>query len=107
MFITVLHRIDETKSDVDYNFTDVNENDYFSNAVAWGSENNIISGYSDTEFAPNDNITREQMVSILKRFAEYKQIDTSIIDILDSYSDTEDISGLCCFCFQWAWEMKL
>jgi len=67
MFITVLYRIDgETKSDVDYTFTDVNENDYFSNAVAWGSENNIISGYSDTEFAPNDNITREQMVSILK-----------------------------------------
>ena len=103
MFITVLHRIDgETKSDVDYNFTDVNENDYFSNAVAWGSENNIISGYSDTEFAPNDNITREQMVSILKRFAEYKQIDTSIIDTLDSYSDTEDISDYAVSAFQWA-----
>ena len=103
MFITVLHRIDgETKSDVDYNFTDVNENDYFSNAVAWGSENNIISGYSDTEFAPSDNITREQMVSILKRFAEYKQIDTSIIDTLDSYSDTEDISDYAVSAFQWA-----
>ena len=81
---------------------DVNENDYFSNAVAWGSENNIISGYSDTEFAPNDNITREQMVSILKRFAEYKQIDTSIIDTLDSYSDTEDISDYAVSAFQWA-----
>ena len=103
MFETVLHRIDgETKSDVDYTFTDVNENDYFSNAVAWGSENNIISGYSDTEFAPNDNITREQMVSILKRFAEYKQIDTSISDTPDSYSDPEQFR-LCCFCFQWAW----
>ena len=103
MFVTVLHRIDgETKSDVDYTFTDVNENDYFSNAVAWGSENNIISGYSDTEFAPNDNITREQMVSILKRFAEYKQIDTSIIDTLDSYSDTEDISDYAVSAFQWA-----
>lgn len=103
MFITVLHRIDgETKSDVDYTFTDVNENDYFSNAVAWGSENNIISGYSDTEFAPNDNITREQMVSILKRFAEYKQIDTSISDTLDSYSDTEYISDYAVSAFQWA-----
>ena len=108
MFITVLYRIDgETKSDVDYNFTDVNENDYFSNAVAWGSENNIISGYSDTEFAPNDNITREQMVSILKRFAEYKQIDTSIIDTLDSYSDTEDISDYAVSAFQWACGNKI
>ena len=69
--------------------------------------NNIISGYSDTEFAPNDNITREQMVSILKRFAEYKQIDTSIIDTLDSYSDTEDISDYAVSAFNGLAEMKL
>ena len=42
------------------------------------------------------------MVSILKRFAEYKQIDTSIIDTLDSYSDTEDISDYAVSAFQWA-----
>lgn len=103
MFITVLHRIDgETKSDVDYTFSDVNENDYFANAVAWGSENDIISGYSDTEFAPNDNITREQMAAILLRYAEYKGIDTSNIDTLDNYSDTETISDYAVSAFQWA-----
>ena len=38
----------------------------------------------------------------LSRFAEYKQIDTSIIDTLDSYSDTEDISDYAVSAFQWA-----
>ena len=60
-----------------------------------------------TEFAPNDNITREQMVSILKRFAEYKQIDTSISDTLDSYSDTEYISIMLFLLSNGLAEMKL
>ena len=47
------------------------------------------------------------MVSILKRFAEYKQIDTSIIDTLDSYSDTEDISDYAVSAFQWACGNKI
>ena len=47
------------------------------------------------------------MVSILKRFAEYKQIDTSIIDTLDKDSDTEDISIMLFLLSNGLAEMKL
>ena len=57
MFITVLHRIDgETKSDVDYNFTDVNENDY-SQMLSLGAVRIILFQVTATRNCPNDNIT--------------------------------------------------
>ena len=49
---------------------------------------------SETEFAPEENITREQMAAILYRYAQYKETDTSIGDDTNilSYDDYTDIS---------------
>lgn len=104
MFVTVLHRIDgEPETDGDYSFTDVPENAYYADAVAWGSANGIIAGYSDTEFAPDDKITREQMAAILWRYAKYKDADVSVgedTNIL-SYTDAYDISEYAIPAIQW------
>ena len=48
-------------------FTDVKDTDWFANAVKYVYNNNIIKGYDDTTFAPNDNLTRGQLVTILHR----------------------------------------
>ena len=46
------------------------DNAYYTDAVRWAAENNIVSGISDDEFAPNIKITREQMAAIIYRYAK-------------------------------------
>ena len=48
-------------------FTDVKEGDYFYDAVLWAVANGITTGCSETEFAPNDNCTRAQVVTFMWR----------------------------------------
>ena len=94
MFVTILHRIDGEKNEGENVFADVPEDAYYRNAVAWASANGIVMGMSDTEFAPDVNITREQMAAILYRYAKYKNLDTSAGDNTNilSYDDFGDIS---------------
>lgn len=96
MFITVMHRIsDLARSEKTAPFTDVSPDEWYSEAVAWGYESGIISGVSETEFAPNTSITREQIATILYRYAKYKgsDVDTKAENAdLSEYSDAEQIS---------------
>ncbi len=94
MFVTVLHRIDGEIKAGENHFTDVAEDAYYRNAVAWASANGIVNGISDTEFAPEENITREQMAAILYRYAQYKKLDVTVGDSTNilSYKDFDEIS---------------
>ena len=51
-------------------FEDVNDGDYYQEAVAWAQTNGIAAGVSSTEFAPNQNVTRAQLVTFLYRYAQ-------------------------------------
>ncbi len=105
MFVTVLYRMEnEPAVNKSIPFADVKADDYYSNAVIWAQQNNIVNGINDTEFAPNANITREQMVTILYRYAQYKGYDVSIgedTNIL-SYTDFDKISEYAVPAMQWA-----
>ena len=68
MIASILYRLQDSPT-VEENgtFSDVLEGSWYSDAVIWASENNIMSGYSQTQFGPNDAVTREQFASILWR----------------------------------------
>ena len=86
------------------NFKDVSANDWYYYAIRWASANNIAGGYGNGSFGPNDSITREQMVTILWRYAKTKGIDVSVgedTNIL-SYSDIADLSEYAIPAMQWA-----
>lgn len=76
MLTTILYRYDmlmnnskETESsDVEIDFKDIKQGSYYSDAVAWAVKNNIVSGYNDTTFAPDDMVTREQIALMLYRY---------------------------------------
>ena len=74
-FATILHRM-EGKPEVTggKNFHDVEKDQFYTNAVLWASQDDvgIISGYEDGNFGPADEMTREQMVVMMRRYAEYK-----------------------------------
>ena len=104
MIVTILHRMLDTPAAQPSEFTDVDANAYYANAVAWASENGIVGGYGNGIFAPNDAITREQLAAILFRFAEARGYDVSIgedTNIL-SYDDFSDVSEYAIPAFQWA-----
>ena len=93
MFVTILYRM-ENEPNVDISiipFTEVESGSYYEKAVAWTNENGIIKGVSETEFAPNDTITREQMAAIIYRYAIFKGLDISTVNDT-SYADSADIS---------------
>ncbi|WP_298034660.1 5'-methylthioadenosine/adenosylhomocysteine nucleosidase [uncultured Dysosmobacter sp.] len=85
-------------------FSDVNEDQYYADAVAWGSANGIVQGYTDGTFAPNRPITREQLAAILYRYAKLKGYDVSVgedTNIL-SFSDFQQIGEYAIPAMQWA-----
>ena len=51
-------------------FKDVNEKDYYYDAILWASENEIVFGYDDGTFRPNATVTRAQFVTFLWRYSD-------------------------------------
>ncbi len=83
-------------------FSDVDAGSYYENAVAWASDNEIVTGYGDGIFGPNDPITREQMSAILYRYAIYKGYNVAERADISAFSDYEDISDYARESIAWA-----
>ena len=94
MLVTVLYRLEGSPDVAGYEnrFTDVSEDAYYYDALLWGAHNNISNGYVDGRFAPDDTLTREQLVTFLNRYANYKGYGTEVYSDLDGYSDAQQIS---------------
>ena len=107
MIVTILWRLEGSPAESKAEFSDVNQNDYFCNAVAWGAANNIVSGYSADKFAPDDNATREQLTAIIYRYASFKKYDTTGLSVLDAYADKNSVSEYAVDAFKWAIANKI
>jgi len=83
-------------------FTDVPESAWFAKAIIWASDNGIVAGKGD-KFDVNGNITREEVATILCKYAtNYKQYDTSGRASLDAYEDKATISNWAVNNMSWA-----
>ena len=73
MVVTVLYRNESLPdiSGLDNPFTDVAAEMYYTNAVIWAAENDIVLGYGDGRYGPNDYVTREQLAAILYRYQTF------------------------------------
>ena len=101
--VTILHRLaGEPEPGGDSGFADVETGTWYTDAVAWAAQNGIVNGVSDTEFAPGDNITREQLAVILYRYAAYQGYDVSQRADLSGFGDAESISGYAQEALSWA-----
>ena len=105
MLVAILYRAEgEPAVNKSIPFSDVDANAYYSNAVVWAQQNGIVNGVTENEFAPENNITREQIAAIMFRFAKYKGYDVSVgenTNIL-SYTDAESISEYAISAMQYA-----
>lgn len=105
MLVTVLYRNENSPAVNKGNvFEDVKDDMYYADAVSWAKDNKIISGVTETLFSPDTNITREQIVLIMHRYAKYKNYDVSVgenTNIL-SYEDFQSISEYAIEAMQYA-----
>ncbi len=94
MIVTILYRLagspDLPESNWGYPYADVDSGAYYSMPVYWARMNDLVTGYSDTQFGPDDVITREQLTAILYRYADYLGLDTDTGFIPDKYYDFSD-----------------
>ena len=101
--VTILYRLaGEPEPGGDSGFSDVAAGTWYTDAVAWAAENGIVNGVSETEFAPGKDITREQLATILFRYAEAKGYDVSARADLSAYPDADQIQSYAAESVAWA-----
>ena len=105
-FATILHRIEGKPAAAYTNrFPDVPDGQFYSTAVLWAAEAEVVTGYTDSGyFGTNDPITREQMVVMMYRYADYKKYDISKTADLSSFSDAGRVSEFAETAMKWAVE---
>ena len=105
MIATILWRL-EGSPVVDYTLTfdDVDLSSWYGEAVRWAASEGIVTGYGNNKFGPDDPITREQMATMLYRYAQHKGYDVSIGENTNllSYTDFADLGEYAISAMQWA-----
>ncbi|MBO4831066.1 MAG: S-layer homology domain-containing protein [Oscillospiraceae bacterium] len=103
MIVTMLWRLEGSPAVSAANpFSDVAEGAWYRDAIVWASENGIVGGYGDGRFGPADEITREQLATMLWRYAKQKGYDVSGKADLSGYTDAGDISSWALDAVKWA-----
>lgn len=103
MMVTVLWRLeDRPEADSVSSFTDMERNSWYDAAVDWAAENGVTLGYSDEEFGPRDNVTREQMATLLYRYLKDLGFDVSATGDYSAYADGGEVSAWASEAMRWA-----
>ncbi len=102
MIVATLWRLEGSPEIGQNPFIDVPEDRYYADAVAWAASHEIVEGYSDTLFGPEDPITREQLAAILYRYAAFNAYNTDAKATLDHFSDSFTASDYAKDALSWA-----
>lgn len=93
-FLTMLFRISKDKSgNKKQSFNDVNENDWYTEAVYWGINSGITAGTGNSLFSPYAKISRQDMAVMLYRYIIYKEYKISYTENLELFRDNEEIAA--------------
>lgn len=102
MLVTVLWRFVGAPTYSTSSFTDVRGNEWYTEAIAWAEQSNIVGGVAPGRFDPEGKITREQMVAILYRFSEHYAFDTTEQCELSGFVDGQRVAFYAKDAMQWA-----
>jgi hypothetical protein len=103
MLATVLYRLSGTQTTApSAGFSDVGDT-WYTNAVNWAAQTGVVTGSGDGGFAPEVNVTREQMAAMLYRYAgSYLGLDTPAAGDLSGYPDAAQVSSWARDAMSWA-----
>jgi len=104
-FMVILNRMKGNPKPVAYDgshWTDIME-DWYKDAVYWGIQNKIMTGYSDSgRWGTADVLTREQLATVMYRYAEYSGYDVKKRADLGKFEDASSVSGFAKEAVEWA-----
>lgn len=102
MVVTVLHRMEGTPAAGSAGFDDVPAGTWYTAAVNWAAENGIVNGIGNDLFSPDRSITRQEFVTILYRYAQKTEADTSTLQNLHTFSDADQVADWGKTAMRWA-----
>ena len=103
MLATILYRLaGEPAVSGDLPFTDVESGTWYTDAVLWAAQNGIVNGLGENTFAPMNTLTREQLVTMLYRYAEAEGYDVSAAADLSGYPDADKVQTYAQEAMSWA-----
>ena len=103
MALTVLYRLEGKPAvSIENPFVDVENGQWYTDAIVWAASKGIVNGYGDGRFGTNDDMTREQMAKIMYNYAKYKGYDISTRASLASFTDADKINPWAVEEMKWA-----
>ncbi len=106
MLVTIIYRIEGEPDAEECNFVDVEAGSWYENAIAWAYENGIVKGTADSEFAPDAIVTREQMATMICRYAGYKGYEVNGATG-GEFADADQISDYAKDAVEWVSEKSI
>jgi hypothetical protein len=110
MFATILYRLAGSPAVVGNNpFSDVTSGQWYTDAVIWASASGVVNGYTSSTFGPNDVLTREQLVTMLYRYASFKgySVTAGQTGQLSGMTDSGKVSSFAVTAFKWAYASNI
>lgn len=102
MLVTVLWRYEGAPKGYGSGFSDIVPGQWYTDAVAWASSNGIVNGIGNNKFDPDGTVTREQLATILCRYAEWKLLPTGNRTDFSFFPDAGEVSSWAITAMQWA-----
>lgn len=103
MLVQMLYNMESRPAcDAENAFMDVPVGQWYTDAVIWANDAKIVSGMGEGLFAPNMEITREQMVAMLYNYAKYRGYDVTASADLSAFADNASVSTWAQPAMQWA-----
>lgn len=104
MFATVLYRMAGSPSvdGLSISFKDVKESSWAYNAIVWAYSEGVTKGVGSDMFAPEQSITREELVTMLHRYADTPEISGEL-----SFTDSASVSDWAQAAVLWASQSKI
>ena len=100
--VTLLYRMENQPQAPANTFADVLSGAWYESAVAWASANGVVLGVGEGLFAPDADITREQIAVILYKYTKLKGGDVSKTADLTAFTDAADVSDWAKDALSWA-----
>ena len=101
--VTILYRLEgQPEVTGDLPFSDVEDGTWYTDAVIWAAANDIVNGIGDNQFGPENTLTREQLVTMLYRYAQNKGYDVTASADLSGYPDAGQIQDYAQPAMAWA-----
>lgn len=98
----ILFRLEKEPTAPIADFDDVREGAWYTDAVNWNDENGLMVGYGDGTFRPDVNVTREQLVTVLYRYAKHLGLDVTADGDLSAFDDADEVAAWAEDAMAWA-----